>query len=180
MLDEPDRDGRELKRQTTTPYSVQVAPGEYRTPYGTFRAANPYAGLEDISPASDRNARLLREQQALNELVEQQNISQAARLERERRVKRKTELVQDASTLYRHYNEYLEYLPLGLGQTRNQYLSRLLANQRMPMDTEGDLGQAIAFAKQNWMLFYEYPKDLRRALVEMKAKKTREERRWKR
>ena len=74
------------------------------------------------------------------------------------------EIRRDSSALFRHYDEYLEYYPLGVGERRSQYHSRLLANQRMPMDPDTDLAIAVAYAKKHWDIYMEYPRDVQRAV----------------
>ena len=107
-------------------------------------------------------------------MMEHRRLTEKDRRDCERALTRKHELRKDRSALYRYYNEYMEYFPLGRGERRNQYLSSLLANQPMPSDTRSDLGLAITYAQEHWEDYMEYPRDVSRASDAMKARLERQ------
>jgi hypothetical protein len=106
----------------------------------------------------------IRRQAALdNEEREHERLRQEAKLERERRDKRKAVLKADPNSNYHSLWECLEYWPLRRGQRPEPYLTTLLANRRMPEEDESELGQAIKYAKERWDLFRQFPKDVKRS-----------------
>lgn len=106
------------------------------------------------------------QQPCRDHLLEQQRLAEATRL---RRSKRKRELLEDQFVLYHNYNEFLQYFPLQKGEYRNQYLSRLLANQRLPEDKDGDLALAVKYAKEHWQYYLEYPRDVAKTAADVRA-----------
>ncbi len=120
------------------------------------------------------NAQFLQQQYAYhNELQEQIRLAEEQRLDKERRVMRKEALRRDPSALFRHYHEYLEYYPLAIGESKNPYHTKLLANQRMPSDEKCDLAVAITYAKEHWDIYLEYPRDIKIAVEYAKEKEAR-------
>jgi flagellar biosynthesis GTPase FlhF len=116
--------------------------------------------------------RLEKQRQSLFERqVEQELKSKEQRLKRERKYLRKEQLRKDPSALYRHYNEYVEYFPLGEGEYKSQYLNSLLANRPMPAESKSDLGLAIQYAKDNWELFLVSTKTQREEAADWQRKK---------
>jgi hypothetical protein len=129
------------------------------------------ARVAAVKRLQEENTRLDNEQQEFwREQAEQQRVAQEQRLERERKLIRKEQLRKDPSALYRHYNEYLEFFPLGRGERRSPYLNNLLANRPMPTPPDSALGLAIQYAKDNWETYLEYPRDTSRATEWQKEK----------
>ncbi|KAJ4364591.1 hypothetical protein N0V83_009187 [Neocucurbitaria cava] len=176
----PEGTAQAQKRQATAASNPPLHTGRYRTPdimqrLSTAMAASN-AATEVASPVSNSQAQLTREQQAYkNELFESHRLAEEQRLERQRWLARKEELRKDPSALFRHYHEYIEYFPLGYGEYKSQYHSRLLANQRMPFEPESDLGVAITYAKEHWDVYMEYPKDVTRATEVARKKAQKQE-----
>lgn len=110
---------------------------------------------------------LWREQQ------ERDAIDRAEALERERRAKRKAELSQDPDRNFHSLLETLEHWPLKAGQRVDSYIRTLLANQRMPMERDSDLGIAITYAKKHWGDYRQYPKDVTRTAQEARLEMAR-------
>jgi hypothetical protein len=117
-----------------------------------------------------RRTQAQEQQEILREEAERQRAAQEEKHERENKLIRKEQLRKDRSALYRHYNVYLEYFPLGHGERRNPYLNNLLANRSMPIVSDSDLGLAIQYAKDNWEYYLEFPRDAKRATQWQKEK----------
>ncbi|KAF1912958.1 hypothetical protein BDU57DRAFT_541655 [Ampelomyces quisqualis] len=96
-----------------------------------------------------------------NEQAEKFRVAQALRLEHERKCIRMEELRKDPSALFRHYTEYLELFPLGPGEFRNRYHAMLLANNPFSFDRNEEKTLAVQYAKDNWQLYLQYPRDLK-------------------
>ena len=73
--------------------------------------------------------------------------------------KRRNELRDDPSALFRHYNEYMMHFPMRRGERPNRYHMGLLANQEMPENRESERAVAIAYAKAHWENAWEDKKD---------------------
>ncbi|KAL6703362.1 hypothetical protein ACN47E_009704 [Coniothyrium glycines] len=101
-----------------------------------------------------------------NERREQERLYQAQMVEKERREKRKSEIKADPNANFHSLLEAYEYWPLPKGERQNRYLLGLLANQRMPMEVDSELGHAIIWAKKNWQLYREYPRDVKECAME--------------
>ncbi|KAF1850665.1 uncharacterized protein K460DRAFT_19513 [Cucurbitaria berberidis CBS 394.84] len=170
-MSESDAFSSTTSKTTSKTASKTASKPASKTTSNTASNSRKYAA----SPFTNPQAQLdQKDQNYENQLREQHQIADAERLDRERRLSRKKELLTDESSLYRHYNEYLQHFPLQTSERRNQYLSRLLANQYIPMQTDSDLGRAIACAKEHWDIYMEYPKDINRALEYAKAKTERQ------
>lgn len=86
--------------------------------------------------------------------AEKFRIAQEAKLELERKARRKEELKKDPASLYRDYYEDLEYFPIPKGERPNGYMITLLANRRtIGIAPDSDAGLAIQYAKDNWGLY---------------------------
>ncbi|CAO2653648.1 Nn.00g030590.m01.CDS01 [Neocucurbitaria sp. VM-36] len=175
----PEGQKQGQKRPAIAATTAPLDPGRYQTPSLMQRLKTAKTATSDAlnktkpvaPPIPNPQDQLLKEQQTYKmELFERQRLAEEKRLDRERRIRRKEELKKDPSALYRHYNEFLEYYPLQSGEYRSPYHSRLLANQRMPMEPESDLGVAITYAKEHWEIYMEYPRDVKRAAEAAKAK----------
>ena len=89
-----------------------------------------------------------------NEIAERVHLERERRQTVERHVKRREELRKDTSSIYRNYDEVLEYFPLGRGERPNLYLASLLANQPLPAEPISDRGLAIEYAKRHWYNYW--------------------------
>lgn len=114
---------------------------------------------------AEKKKRLAAEQKAWREEEARKVwLAQEARREAERKILRQEQLRKDPSALYRHYREYLQFYPVRSQDGRtNTYLWKLLANRSTPADETEELAQAIHYAKDNWQLFLEYPRDVEKA-----------------
>ncbi|KAH7351384.1 hypothetical protein BKA66DRAFT_575606 [Pyrenochaeta sp. MPI-SDFR-AT-0127] len=163
-------DAQGQKRQATPGSNVQRGSTHYQTPSIIQRlSASKAAQVEEMHMVNPQISALQEQQARHTGFVEQQRLNEAERFERERRLRRKRELIKDPSALYRHYTEFLEHYPIPEGQLKSRYHANLLANQRMPIDKECDLGLAITYAKDHWDIYLEYPRDVTRAANLMKA-----------
>jgi hypothetical protein len=97
-------------------------------------------------------------------VAEKYRVVLAAALKREQDEMRREELRKDPSANYRHILEVYKLFPLDYkkGEYPNRYLTGLLANRSMPMDTDCDTALAIAYAKDHWEFFGQWPKDIKR------------------
>ena len=98
--------------------------------------------------------------------------------------KRRTELRNDPSALFRHYNEYMTHFPAPRCERPNLYHMGLLANQEMPEDRQSERAVAIAYAKAHWENAWEDKRDyqfvveLIRDEEEKREKARREAKNW--
>lgn len=114
-----------------------------------------------------------REAGAAADFARAQLQHQTGLLEREKRRVRKVQLKHDPSALYRHYLEYIRFFPPDYqgGEDRNLYLEKLLANRTIPKhDPECDLALAISYAKENWEMSLQHPRDVADAAKWQKEK----------
>lgn len=141
------------KRQAVVPPSkVQQSPRPCQPPQQPVLAAPTKAS---ITPSGYSPAQIC-------ERREQAALAQAAESVHARREARKTELKQDPNRNYHSLLETLDFWPLERGQRVDPYIRSLLANQRMPVEEESDLGVAIVYAKKHWEEYRRYPKDVER------------------
>ncbi|OAL47562.1 hypothetical protein IQ07DRAFT_120628 [Pyrenochaeta sp. DS3sAY3a] len=159
-------DTHSLKRQTTnTTVNPYLSQG-YQP--ATATTADTYSAAGQFRPAHATTANTNSAQgQGLSDTernrLETERLVEEERLEQERRVLRKAELRKDPNVLYRHYHEYIEYFPLEPGQRKDPYLSSLLAGRAMPSDPDSEEGLAVAYAREHWEDYMEYPRDVKRA-----------------
>lgn len=136
-----------------TTANTNSAQGQVRAAHALVGNTKGRNGLTGIQGSNDTE----------RDRLEAERLAEEERLEQERRVLRKAELHKDPNVLYRHYHEYLEYFPLEPGQRKDPYLSSLLASRAMPSDPDSEEGLAVAYAKEHWHYYMEYPRDVKRA-----------------
>jgi len=116
---------------------------------------------------------LQKDQEDAANFAEAARQCQEERRERELRLARKEELRKDPTAIYHSYHDYLACFPLDTagGEKISQYHNKLLANRPFPKyDSDSELGLAITYAKDNWDLYLEYPKQVKYAAEQQRKK----------